>query len=149
MIDPEQRNSTFRVYGTPVPQGGMRFVPTPGGSRQITVGGKGLDDWRQAISAEAAVSQVQGAKHRGPVALYVDYRFPMPASRKAAERRHGVIPRTSRPDLDKLIRAVCDALTVGGLWVDDAQVAELHATKYEYVDSWSGIDVTVKDLWTP
>lgn len=127
----------------------MRFVPTPGGSRQITVGGKGLEDWRQSIAAEAAVSQVQGARHRGPVALYVDFRYAMPAARKAAERRYGVMPRTSRPDIDKLIRAVCDSLTVGGLWVDDAQVAELHATKYEYVDSWTGIDVTVRDLWTP
>jgi len=141
--------STFRVYGTPVPQGGMRYVPTPGGSRQITVGGVGLQDWRSSVAAEAAVQVVEGSKHRGPVALYVDFRYPMPGTRKAAQRRHGSMPRTSRPDIDKLLRAVCDAITVGGLWLDDAQVAELHCTKYEFMDSWQGIDVAVRDLWTP
>jgi Holliday junction resolvase RusA-like endonuclease len=141
--------SEFRVFGTPVAQGGMRYVPTPNGSRQITVGGVGLKEWRQAIATEAAVRVVEGKHHRGPVALHVNFRYPMPGNRKAAERRQGVIPRTSRPDLDKLIRAVCDSLTVGGLIVDDSQIAELHATKFEYMDSWSGIDVSVRDLWTP
>ena len=34
-----------------------------------------------------------------------------------------------RPDLDKLARAVLDALVGAGVIRDDAQVAELHATK--------------------
>lgn len=141
--------SRFIVYGTPVAQGGMRFVPTPNGSRQITVGGKGLEDWRQAIAAEAAVAQVQGHKHTGPVALHVDFRYTMPISRKAAERRNGWIPRKVAPDLDKLVRAVGDSLKVGGLILDDAQIAEIHATKYEYSEGWTGAEVVVRDLWTP
>ena len=34
-----------------------------------------------------------------------------------------------KPDLDKLIRALCDALTQSGVWVDDAQVTQVKASK--------------------
>ncbi|HEV8178612.1 MAG TPA: RusA family crossover junction endodeoxyribonuclease, partial [Gemmatimonadales bacterium] len=34
-----------------------------------------------------------------------------------------------RPDLSHLVRAVEDALTAAGLWVDDAQVVEIIGAK--------------------
>lgn len=146
---PHEGTDTFRVYGNAVPQSGMRAVQTPMGARLITTGGKDLEAWRQAIAAEAAVAQVEGRRHTGPVAVYTDFRYQMPSSRKAAQRRSESIPRTVQPDLDKLVRAVFDSLKVGGLIIDDAQIAELHASKSEWSDSWTGAEISVRDLWTP
>jgi Holliday junction resolvase RusA-like endonuclease len=142
----ELRQSDFRVYGLPVPQGGMRMMPSGG---MVSTGGAGLKPWRQAVSDEAQVCRVNGRRHTGPIAVHVDYRFPMPQSRKAAQRRADSIPMTVRPDLDKLLRAVLDSLKTGALILDDSQVAEIHATKSEWSDSWSGADISVRDLWTP
>ena len=35
----------------------------------------------------------------------------------------------TKPDLDKLTRALLDALTDAGIWRDDSQAVELHAEK--------------------
>lgn len=140
---------SFRVYGDPAPQSGMRAVGPPGAMRLITTGGKDLEQWRRAIATEAEVAKVNGSTHRGPVAVYVDFRYQMPSNRKAAQRRAESIPRMVQPDLDKLVRAVFDSLKVGGLILDDGQIAEIHASKSEYSDSWTGAEVSVRDLWTP
>ena len=53
--------------------------------------------------------------------------FPLPSkATKSVKRRlsDGMLWRSVRPDLDKLARAVLDALT-GIVWVDDDQVVEL------------------------
>lgn len=51
-------------------------------------------------------------------------------------------PATRPPDLDKLTRAVLDALT-GIVWVDDRQVVALHSTKVQ--GATPGVDVTVTE----
>jgi Holliday junction resolvase RusA-like endonuclease len=149
MMQDELGITSFRAYGLPIPQAGTRIVQTAAGPRGITAGSKALRPWRDVIAVEAEVCRVEGKRHTGPVRLDVEFRFPMPASRPARLRRQGSIPKTVQPDLDKLIRAVCDSLTVGGLLLDDAQVCEIHASKAEWVDSWTGADVTVRDLWIP
>lgn len=140
------RQSDFRVYGLPVPQAGMRMMPSGG---MVTTGGQGLKPWRQAVSDEAQAVRACGKRHRGPIAVHVDFRFPMPQTRKASQRREDSIPMVVRPDLDKLLRAVLDSLKTGALILDDNQVSEIHATKSEWSDSWSGADISVRDLWTP
>lgn len=101
------------------------------------------------MAAEAEIARTMGRRHTGPVFLDVEFRYPMPASRKASQRRQEWIPKAVQPDLDKLIRAVCDSLTQGGLILDDAQISEIHAVKGEWSDSWTGADIQVRDLWTP
>lgn len=73
----------------------------------------------------------------------------MPSSRLVRQKNAGCIPKTTQPDLDKLLRAVFDSLRQGGLLLDDAQITEVHASKMEHHDSWYGADIAVRDLWTP
>jgi len=55
---------------------------------------------------------------------------------------------TKMPDLDKLVRAVCDGLTDAGIWDDDSQVIRLIARK-DYADNCEpGVDIQVTRLET-
>jgi Holliday junction resolvase RusA-like endonuclease len=148
--DPDDlRTSAFRVLGHPVPQSGMKPVSTAAGPRLVTTGGRDLENWRHSLAAEAAVARVNGRRHLGPVALCVEFRYPMPGARTAAQRHQDSIPKVTQPDLDKLLRAVCDGMTAGALILDDAQICEIHATKSEWGDSWTGCDIQIRDLWMP
>jgi crossover junction endodeoxyribonuclease RusA len=59
-------------------------------------------------------------------ALTMSVTFVLPRPKSAPKRR--IWPEV-KPDLDKLVRALCDALTQCGAWGDDAQLIHLHATK--------------------
>ena len=61
--------------------------------------------------------------------LHLDIKFLMKKP-KTAKR---VMPSV-RPDLDNLIKAVCDAATQAGIWLDDSQIVTMHAAK-EYSDT--------------
>lgn len=78
--------------------------------------------WRQAI-VDAIISH-----HRtmieGPVALDVVFYLPRPKSAKKS-----VTAPAKKPDLDKLVRAVGDALTAAGVWRDDSQIVAINARK--------------------
>jgi Holliday junction resolvase RusA-like endonuclease len=81
--------------------------------------------WQQTV-AEAASAAIQGHAFSilgGPVRLTVDFYLPRP---KAI--RDKVVPHTKKPDLDKLVRSVKDALSKV-VWQDDSQVVEVFARK--------------------
>lgn len=59
---------------------------------------------------------------RGPLEVDAVFHLPRPKSNKS---KHPVNP----PDLDKLERGLWDALTLAGVWEDDAQVVLSHARK--------------------
>jgi len=61
-----------------------------------------------------------------PGALTMTCTFVMPRPKSAPKRR--IWPEV-KPDLDKLVRALCDALTQCGAWGDDSQLVQLTATK--------------------
>lgn len=82
----------------------------------------------------------------GPLKLTVEFRLRMPASRPARVRRVGRAWHTVTPDLDKLVRSTCDALTTGGLIADDARICQLAAEKIEVVDGWLGATITLTRL---
>jgi Holliday junction resolvase RusA-like endonuclease len=115
----------LKVLGIPVPQGSTRAFVPKGWKRAIITGDNPkTKTWRQAI-VEAAIPELAGrAPLEGPVELRVRFYMPRP---KSAPRR--VIHATKIPDLDKLVRAIGDALTTCGAWRDDAQVVELRAWK--------------------
>lgn len=86
--------------------------------------------WRDAVSRAAADwmrSNEYAAPLSGPVSLIVEFYLPRPA---AAKKR---LYPTTRPDLDKLVRAVGDALK-GIAYVDDSQIVEKQARKRYAVD---------------
>lgn len=124
----------FDVVGLPVPKGSMKgFVP---GWRQsqitqrsprvvLTSTTKGLPAWTALVRYAAICAQVPKVD-AGPVTVGLVFRLPPPdAIRKSGKPRP---PHCTRPDLDKLIRAVLDAITGVG-WHDDNQVAEIRASK--------------------
>lgn len=108
------------VPGIPQPQGSARAFRR--GQRIIvTSDNPKLRDWRDRLAR--ALRAARAARYDGPVRLHLRFAFVQP--RSAPRRRYPVV----RPDLDKCVRGVCDALTDAGVWRDDAQLVELAATK--------------------
>jgi len=131
---------TFRVYGTPIPQGSMRgFVSRGKGKARVilTSANTKTEPWRQDVAAQAIKAGVEMISN-GPVQLRVVFHMPHPVSRPKKYKWPDV-----RPDIDKLIRAILDALT-SIAFRDDAQVCEIGAVKV-YTD-FVGADIFVQPL---
>ncbi len=132
----------FTVLGKPQPQGSSRMVPTPGGPR-ITSDNPKLHGWRKQLgwaAKDAQRSRALGFYAQEGVPVRVEFVFYLAAPVKMPKGRRGP---TTKPDIDKLCRAGCDALT-GILWNDDGQVIELTARKVYAAQPRT--DVTVEIL---
>ena len=105
----------FNVDGQPIPQGSMKVI----NGHVIHSQGSALAAWRSAIALSAKIA---GAKpHTEPVEIELVFRMARPRTVTRSE------PSVA-PDLDKLIRAVLDALTAVA-YRDDGQVTRITATK--------------------
>ena len=113
---------SFLVHGLPVPQGSTRAWLI-NGKPVITSTAKGLGTWRRLV-ADVAQRFAPDEPWEGPVGIDLHFGLPKP---KSAPKRRRVWP-DKRPDLDKLTRAVLDALTYV-VFADDSQVVEIRATK--------------------
>jgi crossover junction endodeoxyribonuclease RusA len=122
----------FEVLGLPSPQGSKKHV----GNGRMVESSKTLATWRDSLT-NAARDVAPDVPIDEPIRLTVEFRCPMPRSRSKAVRAAGRGPKTTAPDLDKLVRAVGDALEAGGLIRSDALICELHASKVEVV-GWTG-----------
>lgn len=111
------------VAGIPAPKGSKRYV----GNGRMIESSKLLPDWRNQLSSsiEWTWAGAGGATITGPVGVRLD--FVMPRPKRLAKRADP--PAVSRPDVDKLARAVLDELQLGGVLRDDSQVTSLHASK--------------------
>jgi crossover junction endodeoxyribonuclease RusA len=118
---------SFTVHGLPISQGSKN--PFGGESNA-----KKLKPWRASIAAEAGEQMNGQPLESGPVRLYGAFYFPRPKSHYGTGRNAGVLkasaPKhiTKVPDLDKLVRAVGDALT-NVVLRDDAQIVHLYVWK--------------------
>src|SRR6266508_1473186 len=112
----------FQVHGLPVPQGSTRSYVV-NGKPVITSAAKGLSSWRRLV-ADVAQRFAPMEPWQGPVAIELHFGIPKP---KSAPKKRRVWP-DKRPDLDKLCRAVFDALTYV-VFADDSQVVEIAASK--------------------
>lgn len=117
---------TFQVDGEPQPKGSTKaYYIAKLGRARVTEDNRKSRPWAALVRDAAA--QVVGealAFPRGvPVRLSIVFTMPRPVS---LPKR--VVAPTKKPDLDKLARAVKDALT-GVVWQDDSQVVELVARK--------------------
>ena len=118
----------FTAYGVPAPKGSMKAFYRPGMRFPVvTEANKNTRPWA-AIVKDAAIQASAGRPVSGdPLCLSVVFHMPRP---KSLPKK--VVAHVKKPDLDKLLRAVKDALT-GVLWRDDSQVIGVMATKL-YVD---------------
>jgi Holliday junction resolvase RusA-like endonuclease len=103
--------------------------PAPQGNHRISASGHiyeanaaQLRAWRDAVTFIARLYWT-GPPMTGAVRIAVSFILPRPKS--APERPWPIV----RPDADKLLRAVLDALTAAQIWRDDSQVVDVHARK--------------------
>lgn len=93
----------FIVPGDPIPQGSMK----PVGKGRMAHSNAGLTTWRQKVNLLARSKVGPGWKPwDGPIALDLIFTLKRP---KSAPKTKVIYPAT-KPDLDKLVRAVGDSL---------------------------------------
>jgi crossover junction endodeoxyribonuclease RusA len=98
---------------------------------------KGLDAWERAVRQAAQHAMVVPRVSGDALQVTLCFRMPRPACRK-----HDVWHAT-RPDVDKLIRAVLDPMS-GIVYTDDALICSVIAlAKYEDETMPPGVAVTV------
>ncbi len=129
----------FTIRGVPAPQGSKSaFVVN--GKAVMHESSKNVKGWRQAVSF--VMQDWKGAVYEGPVSVSIIFYMPKPKSAKKGERY-----AAKRPDIDKLVRALLDAMT-GIAFHDDGQVVELEASKM-YEVGWQGVMFDVASLRPP
>lgn len=99
---------------------------------------KALAPWRQDVKF-AALAALEDhplwPRELAALSMHVTFSMPRPRAhyrtgkfahllRDGAPTHHG-----TKPDLDKLLRAVGDALTAAGVYADDSRVSHVFATK--------------------
>lgn len=117
--------------------GDPRGQPRP---RAFAMGGKArvfdpgtAEGWKSAV-AVAARSEIV-TKMEGPIRVELGFVIRRPkghyrtGKHSATLRPDAPMRHTSKPDADNLAKAVLDALTTLGAWLDDSQVCVLLVTK--------------------
>lgn len=123
------------VPGKPAPQGSKRHV----GGGVMVESSKAVGPWRTVVAWSAAQTY-HGAPLDG--AVWMSLLFVMP--RPAATPKRSTPQAIKRPDLDKLTRAVFDALS-GVVWRDDSQVIQVVASKrLAELDEQPGVHIRVR-----
>lgn len=131
----------FFAGGTPVPQGSKNAY-VRGGRAVLVDANPRLKAWRAQVraAAEAAVEDAGWETLDEPCRAYLGFTMPRP------KRPRWDVPAV-KPDLDKLTRAVFDALTDAGVWKDDSRVVSMEVTKrYEDDEAVPGVWVEVESL---
>lgn len=117
---------TFTILGTPVPQGSTKAFWRPGMKHAVVTHDNAKSKpWRSDL-CDSAHEAMAGRPPLEDVALDVDVMFFLPRPKSA---KKSVTEPAKKPDVDKLLRAVLDALTIAGVWRDDAQVVCATARK--------------------
>ncbi|AQT82498.1 hypothetical protein B1R94_02150 [Mycolicibacterium litorale] len=110
----------FFVPGKAAPQGSKRHV----GRGILVESSKEVGPWRERVALAAHNAMLGRALIAGAVSVELNFVLPRP---KSAPKR-STPKATKRPDLDKLERAVLDALT-DVCFADDSQVVALSGYK--------------------
>lgn len=131
--------TTFTVIGTPKPQGSKRaYLNRKTGQPILTESaGAPLRDWRTDVQQAAITAQGDRPPLEGPVSVWLAFTLQRPKSHPKTRQTWP----TTRPDIDKLCRAVLDALT-HICFHDDSQIIELTAT-----ERWGipGVTITIQE----
>ena len=150
----------FTVHGQPAPQGSKSYLgASKGGRPRFRESSEKVAPWRvdvrdaaeKAMTGQTTMANVVRRPLDGPVAVWLSFRLARPKGHHGTGRNadklkaSAPIAPAGTPDVDKLARAVLDALT-GVVYVDDAQVVDLYLVK-RYADlADPGVDVRVRTL---
>jgi crossover junction endodeoxyribonuclease RusA len=136
------RGTIFEVRGIPIPQGTARAFVAGGRAYLATDANRTnspIGSWRSAIRDTAQRVMGEQPLIAGPVEVTATFAMPRPAS---LPKR--VTQPDAKPDLDKLARALLDAMT-GVVIRDDAQVVGLQLRK-RYDSDQPGVSVHVREI---
>lgn len=126
------------IPGQPQPQGSTKAY-IRGGRAVITTTNTNLKPWR-AVAAERIRNAHTGPALDCPVAITACFYLTRPKTPKFDR------PAT-KPDLDKLVRAVGDALTDSGAIVDDSRIVSITAEAHWVLHGQTGPGVSL--AWRP
>lgn len=152
----------FFVPGFARPQGSKRSMPVYAGSvkkgtrhktgESVMVESSKVKPWRAAVQFAANEARGGTPLMDGPVSVAADFIFPRP--RKHFRAKDGAIKpgvpwhvaNRTAGDVDKLLRAIFDAMTTI-VFHDDSQVVEVRARKvYAIGHEQPGVRISVKAM---
>jgi crossover junction endodeoxyribonuclease RusA len=135
----------FTVPGAAAPQGSKRAIKLRGSGRVVLVESSAKVKPYRAVVALAAREAWNRPPTGKAVYVRVAFTFARPKSHHTGKGaiRSGAPDFPGKPDIDKLCRAVLDALT-GVVYGDDAQVVRLEATK-DYGDT-PGTAIEIREM---
>lgn len=126
------------IAGVPRPQGSKNAYKR--GTRVVMVeANKHLPEWRQAVYEALRAS---GKKFDGAVTVMATFYIPRPKTNKR-------LYATTKPDLDKLIRAIGDCLAKAGTIVDDSYIVTWNAAKAYTDGNPPGVLLIIEGCDTP
>lgn len=147
------RDLRIDVPGTPRPQGSLRAFKNGGMAYSNAAV---LEPWRMSITSYAREAMASCEWNpcwpmTEPVRVDVLFLVERPAGHYGTGRNAGVLKPnapsypSTKPDVDKLARAILDGLTDAGVWRDDSQVVTLHARKrYQRYGDVPGVAIIVR-----
>lgn len=143
----------FWVGGTPVEQGSKTGGKRNNGSVFLRdSNGKRLHPWREHVARETQANRGT-TTFTGPVRVDLIFFMPRPGyhfgtGRNAATLKPGApFFHTVKPDVDKLERAILDALKMGGAYTDDALVCMVTKSKvYAHPSATPGVQIQIRSV---
>ncbi len=99
--------------------------------------------WRASVTY-AAKQRAPAMPLQGPIFVTVEFFFPFPKGllKKDGTPKSKDVPwKHTKPDIDKLLRAILDGCTDAGLWRDDSQVCRVAAEKYHSAKPYCAVRV--------
>jgi len=142
---------TFRVLGTPVPQGSVKAF----GSRVVANNEHALGSWRSDVASAAQRAKPADWDINAAVSLRCEFVFPRPLSHygtgKNSTKLKPSAPRyhVKTPDVDKLVRGVADSIADAVARVllnNDSQIVSIYAAKRYSTDDFLGAIITITAL---
>jgi Holliday junction resolvase RusA-like endonuclease len=116
---------TFTVHGKPATQGSKTYL----GAGRAKESNPRLAPWRTDVAAACTLARPAGWPTTGPMEAAMVFRFARP---QLHFRTNGELKPTAphyhvliAGDVDKLSRAVNDAITASGTWGDDKQLVRM------------------------
>lgn len=139
----------FFVPGTPAPKGSMKAVRGKDGKLRVRLvhDNPRTKSWVEQVAWAAKVAMLGAPPLRGPIELEARFYLPRPKSHYTADgeltKKAPAMPAT-KPDLDKLLRAINDALERIAL-SNDSRVVDVSASKrYASRETPPGVHI---ELW--
>lgn len=135
----------FFTAGIPAPEGSHKYIGHRGGKPVVAHDNLRLAGWRTLVARDARTAAHTArwdTPHDGPVAVEAHFYLPRPKRPKFHDHA------ATKPDLDKLARAVGDALAApDGILSEDSRIVTWVLTKHWASDGQPpGVHVIVTAL---